>query len=68
MIPLLFQTQNWLQLVDGFNDKLKELGDIENWSKSIETDMKTISSSMEYIYKVNRDAQLQNVGSTNSLT
>ena len=68
MIPLLFQTQNWLQLVDGFNDKLKELGDIENWSKSIETDMKTISSSMEYIYKVNREAQLQNVGSTNSLT
>ena len=68
MIPLLFQTQNWLQLVDGFNDKLKELGDIENWSKSIETDMKTISSSMEYIYKVNREAQLQKAGSTNSLT
>ena len=68
MIPLLFQTQNWLQLVDGFNDKLKELGDIENWSKSIETNMKTISSSMEYIYKVNREAQLQKAGSTNSLT
>ena len=68
MIPLLFQTQNWLQLVDGFNDKLKELGDIENWSKSIETDMKTILSSMEYIYKVNREAQLQKAGSTNSLT
>ena len=68
MIPLLFQTQNWLQLVDGFNDKLKELGDIENWSKSIETDMKTISSSMEYIYKVNREAQLQKAGSTNRLT
>ena len=68
MIPLLFQTQNWLQLVEGFNDKLKELGDIENWSKSIETDMKTISSSMEYIYKVNREAQLQKAGSTNSLT
>ena len=53
------KTQNWLHLVDGFNDKLKELGDMESWSKSIEIDMKTISSSLEYIYKVNREAQMQ---------
>jgi hypothetical protein len=54
--------------VDGFNDKLKELGDIDNWSSSVEFDLRTISSSLEYIYKVNREAQLQKAGSTNSLT
>ena len=65
---VFLQTQNWVQLVDGFNDKLKELGDIENWSRTIETDMMTLSSSLEYIYKVNREAQLQKAGSTTSLT
>lgn len=30
---------------------LQELGDVENWAKSIETDMRTISSALEYAYK-----------------
>lgn len=29
---------------------LQELGDVENWAKSIETDMRTISSALEYAY------------------
>uniref|UniRef100_A0A6M2CVK3 Biogenesis of lysosome-related organelles complex 1 subunit 1 n=1 Tax=Rhipicephalus microplus TaxID=6941 RepID=A0A6M2CVK3_RHIMP len=33
------QAANWLHLVDNFNHALKELGDIENWAKSIEADM-----------------------------
>ena len=50
------QTQNWLNLVNSFNGTLKDLGDVENWSKTIEEDMKTISSTLEYTYKVNREA------------
>ena len=53
------QTQNWQNLVEGFNDTLKELGDVESWARTIETDMKTVSSSLEYTYKVNREAQLR---------
>uniref|UniRef100_G3MPT9 Biogenesis of lysosome-related organelles complex 1 subunit 1 n=3 Tax=Amblyomma TaxID=6942 RepID=G3MPT9_AMBMU len=46
------QASNWLHLVDNFNHALKELGDIENWAKSIEADMRTVSSALEYAYKV----------------
>lgn len=45
------QTTHWLKLVEDFNTALKEIGDVENWAKSIETDMRTISSALEYTYK-----------------
>jgi hypothetical protein len=45
------QTQQWLQLVSNFSSALKEIGDVENWAKSIEGDMRTVSSSLEYAYK-----------------
>jgi len=31
--------------------RCQEIGDVENWSRSIETDMRTISSALEYAYK-----------------
>ena len=30
---------------------LQELGDVENWAKSIEADMRTLSSALEYVYR-----------------
>ena len=50
------QTQNWLNLVKAFNTTLKDLGDVKNWAKAIEDDMRTVSSTLEYTYKVNREA------------
>lgn len=47
------QTAAWLQLIDSFNTSLKEVGDVESWAKSIETDMRAVSSTLEYTYKVN---------------
>ncbi|XP_072349782.1 biogenesis of lysosome-related organelles complex 1 subunit 1-like isoform X2 [Scyliorhinus torazame] len=45
------QTQQWLGMVDSFNQALKEIGDVENWARSIEMDMRTIATALEYVYK-----------------
>ncbi len=38
-------------MIENFNQSLKELGDVENWAKTIETDMVSIASALEYAYK-----------------
>ncbi|XP_013415970.1 biogenesis of lysosome-related organelles complex 1 subunit 1 isoform X3 [Lingula anatina] len=48
------QTMQWLKLVEDFNTALKEIGDVENWARSIETDMRTVSSALEYAYKAEK--------------
>ncbi|NXN90404.1 BL1S1 protein, partial [Bombycilla garrulus] len=50
------QTGHWISMVENFNQALKEIGDVENWARSIELDMRTIATALEYIYK----GQLQN--------
>ncbi|XP_045475457.1 biogenesis of lysosome-related organelles complex 1 subunit 1 [Harmonia axyridis] len=45
------QTQQWLNLVENFNSSLKELGDVENWAKTIENEIKTITNALEIVYK-----------------
>nr|CAH7728577.1 unnamed protein product [Callosobruchus chinensis] len=44
-------TQQWLQLVEQFSGALKELGDVENWAKTIEGDIRTITTALEIVYK-----------------
>ncbi|XP_030388517.1 biogenesis of lysosome-related organelles complex 1 subunit 1 [Scaptodrosophila lebanonensis] len=51
------QTQQWLQLIDNFSSALKELGDVENWARSIECDMQIIQQSLELAYKASRATQ-----------
>lgn len=44
------QTQQWTNLVEGFHKALKDLGDLEQWSRTIEADMKTVVSTLEYVH------------------
>ncbi|KAM7343907.1 biogenesis of lysosome-related organelles complex 1 subunit 1 [Cochliomyia hominivorax] len=53
------QTQQWLQLIDNFSSALKELGDVENWARSIESDMRVIQTTLEIAYKASRQTQQQ---------
>ena len=53
------QTASWLTLIESFNRSLKEVGDVESWSKAIENDMRAVSSTLEYAYKVNSEASRQ---------
>ena len=46
------QAQQWLQLVENFSSALKEVGDVENWAKSIEKDLRMAETALEYAYKV----------------
>uniref|UniRef100_A0A4W6E1F4 Biogenesis of lysosome-related organelles complex 1 subunit 1 n=1 Tax=Lates calcarifer TaxID=8187 RepID=A0A4W6E1F4_LATCA len=53
------QTAQWISMVEGFNQALKEIGDVENWARSIEMDMRTIATALEYVHK----GQLQSASS-----
>ncbi|XP_054165629.1 biogenesis of lysosome-related organelles complex 1 subunit 1-like [Oppia nitens] len=44
----------WLHLMNNFNKAVKELGDVQNWAKAIEHDMRTVSSALEYTYKCHK--------------
>ncbi|EDW74744.1 uncharacterized protein Dwil_GK15842 [Drosophila willistoni] len=51
------QTNQWLQLIDTVSGALKELGDVENWARSIENDMYQIQQTLEVAYKASRASQ-----------
>ncbi|KAL7738229.1 hypothetical protein ACLKA6_006562 [Drosophila palustris] len=60
------QTHQWLQLIDNFSGALKELGDVENWARSIEGDMQVIQQSLELAYKASRAAQATTTGAAST--
>eukprot|EP00003_Mantamonas_plastica_P012774 TRINITY_DN22742_c0_g1_i1.p2 TRINITY_DN22742_c0_g1~~TRINITY_DN22742_c0_g1_i1.p2 ORF type:complete len:124 (-),score=38.85 TRINITY_DN22742_c0_g1_i1:111-482(-) len=45
------QTGLWLKMVEEFNYQLKELGDVERWTKTLENDMKNVADALEEVNK-----------------
>ncbi|TPX40431.1 hypothetical protein SeLEV6574_g06617 [Synchytrium endobioticum] len=52
------QSRLWLDLVNQFNDALKELGDIENWSKIIAKDARSIVGTVQRVSGVLEEESL----------
>ena len=50
-VNLQKQSEQWLKLLDNFNQALKEIGDVSNWAKSLENEMTKISHTLAYAYK-----------------
>lgn len=49
------QTQQWVNLVETFSSALKEIGDVENWAKTIEGDVRTITIALENVYRSSQE-------------
>ncbi|KAH7731814.1 biogenesis of lysosome-related organelles complex 1 subunit 1 [Aphelenchoides avenae] len=48
---LLQSTEQWVSQIDSFNQALKEIGDVESWSKAIETDMTIVLNTLQEVHK-----------------
>uniref|UniRef100_A0A915EK16 Biogenesis of lysosome-related organelles complex 1 subunit 1 n=1 Tax=Ditylenchus dipsaci TaxID=166011 RepID=A0A915EK16_9BILA len=48
---LIKQTEHWITLIDSFNTALKQIGDVDSWSKVIEDDITIISNTLESVHK-----------------
>ena len=46
---LVKQTGQWVTAVEKFNSALKELGDVEAWARAIESDLRHVAASLEYV-------------------
>lgn len=42
-------TGEWVRILQGFDKELREIGDFENWIKSIEFDLNNLTGVMEYV-------------------
>ncbi|KAK7068466.1 biogenesis of lysosome-related organelles complex 1 subunit 1 [Halocaridina rubra] len=58
------QTSQWLGLISSFTDSMKEVGHVQNWASTIENDMQTIATALEYAYKVEQQGGGSGSGGT----
>ena len=52
---LAANTAQWVASYQGFHQALKQLGDVENWARAIESDMMFISSSLDGLQQRHRE-------------
>ncbi|KAF6119712.1 hypothetical protein HJG60_010152 [Phyllostomus discolor] len=57
------QTGQWIGMVENFNQALKEIGDVENWARSIELDMRTIATALDFLQGRNQTGSRPGPGS-----
>ena len=43
------QTEKWMHSVQTFDNAVKEIGDFENWMKTMEWDMQTVATALESV-------------------
>ncbi|GAQ87964.1 hypothetical protein KFL_003900030 [Klebsormidium nitens] len=43
------QTQQWVRTLSSFDDALKEIGDFENWTKTISWEVETMAEALQHI-------------------
>lgn len=48
----------WLATFQSFHQSLKALGDVENWARTVESDMAFINSSLEQVQRAREGEQL----------
>jgi len=54
---LATNASRWCASYQGFHQALKDLGDVENWARAIESDMLFISSSLDGLQQQHRQQQ-----------
>eukprot|EP00656_Telonema_subtile_P025054 TRINITY_DN2718_c0_g1_i1.p1 TRINITY_DN2718_c0_g1~~TRINITY_DN2718_c0_g1_i1.p1 ORF type:complete len:129 (-),score=41.30 TRINITY_DN2718_c0_g1_i1:189-575(-) len=53
-IKLSKSTKNWVGLMNEMSGALKELGHVESWAGALETDMREIATTLQYVNEQNR--------------
>eukprot|EP00697_Spironema_sp_BW2_P016369 gnl/Spiro4/7568_TR3969_c0_g1_i1.p1 gnl/Spiro4/7568_TR3969_c0_g1~~gnl/Spiro4/7568_TR3969_c0_g1_i1.p1 ORF type:complete len:146 (-),score=49.89 gnl/Spiro4/7568_TR3969_c0_g1_i1:89-496(-) len=48
------QTSQWLEMYNKFQQALKELGDFDNWARTIESDMKAVALEIDSVLEKER--------------
>ena len=49
-----------MKTLSEMNEALKHIGDVDTWAQGIEEDLATITTSLEYIAKVERTDSISN--------
>mmetsp|Transcript_10474 Transcript_10474/g.13115 ORF Transcript_10474/g.13115 Transcript_10474/m.13115 type:complete len:132 (-) Transcript_10474:2201-2596(-) len=51
-------TNKWLKTLTEMNEALKQIGDVDAWAENIESQLSNITTSLEYIAKVERTSSV----------
>eukprot|EP01096_Ripella_sp_DP13-Kostka_P000059 TRINITY_DN10079_c0_g1_i1.p1 TRINITY_DN10079_c0_g1~~TRINITY_DN10079_c0_g1_i1.p1 ORF type:complete len:146 (-),score=49.42 TRINITY_DN10079_c0_g1_i1:18-407(-) len=49
------QAYQWMNLLESFNQSLKEIGLVDNWAKRIERDMVLVADTLEEVHRNQND-------------